>query len=272
MKKFDKVNLQNPPDEYVHYDASLGKLIGNNSGQIYPDFKTAVSQNSNMDKMKYLQRLGIENSSTKVDGYPKNYPNKIPKPSVEVKNNYSFAKDFKNNFPNIKDKTPTVKNNKMSDWVDAHTHIYDGAELTNKNNPYVKTFHKTGGHFTMKNALEDKKFKKDFKKEYSNTAMRKDIVKRRNNNIRKKLPEHHGFSDNDILLDSIIRDEAKEVYEAVKKIPAMEIDTALPQIEKQVAAPAAPVKTFQDHYNDVVERENNTKGLRAFAPILKGMK
>ena len=69
----------------------------------------------------------------------------------------------------------------------------------------------------MKNALEDKKFKKDFKKEYSNTAMRKDIVKRRNNNIRKKLPEHHGFSDNDILLDSIIRDEAKEVYELNEK-------------------------------------------------------
>jgi len=220
----DPVDLKNPPDEYVHYDAALKKFIGNVSEQVYPSMNDAVQQNSNMDESRYLKRLGIEDSSKRVDGYPKNYPNKRLKPEIQVKNSKSL------------------------DWIDAHKAAYENKELENKNNPYYKNFEKTGS-FTKK---------RDTWKEFVETG---------------QLPKLSAEEIKKVQGDRRVRKHMLRGYKPEKKIPRkadINLDMSVLEIPSD-AAPVKPTKTFEDHYREVVERENNMKGLRHFAPILKAL-
>ena len=67
---FEPVDLKNPPKEHVRYESTTGKFVGNKSGAAYPDMSTAAKQNTNMEYLNSLERLGTEESQHQVKKPP----------------------------------------------------------------------------------------------------------------------------------------------------------------------------------------------------------
>ena len=124
--------------------------------------------------------------------------------------------------------------------------INPGSECSVRNVLYYKNFEKTGS-FTKK---------RDTRKEFTKTG---------------QLPKLSAEEIKKVQGDRKVRDYMLRGYKPEKKISTktgIEMDFSTPWTPNDVA-PVKPVKTFEDHYREVVERENNTTGLRYFDPILK---
>tara|TARA_R100001244_G_scaffold29476_3_gene28655 strand:+ start:160 stop:987 length:828 start_codon:yes stop_codon:yes gene_type:complete len=138
-------------------------------------------------------------------------------------------------------------------------HLYD--------NPTVKKYRDFKEN--KKREIEDKKWREDFDKEYSEAAINKNILRKERENLKNKLPPAHGFSNSDIVIRSYIQDAAEKRLKYMDKTPTTSIGPSIDSLQliRKTAEEITPTKSFEDHYREVVDRENNTTGLASLLGI-----
>ena len=108
---------------------------------------------------------------------------------------------------------------------------------------------------------EEKKFNKEFEKEYGTETIKREMRAKENKNIKEGRRPYENFSDNDILVAEIAKDEAKEELAAMKTEPKI--------VESSYIAYRLPLKdtgpklTLDEHMAKAAPRVMDEPGITA---------
>ena len=112
---------------------------------------------------------------------------------------------------------------------------------------------------------EELKFNKEFEKEYGTETIKREMRAKENKNIKEGRRPYENFSDNDILVAEMTKDEAKEELAAMKTEPKIVessyINYRLPLKD------AGPTISLEEHMAKTAPREIDPAGITA----LKGV-
>mgnify|MGYP003150908185 CR=1 FL=1 len=113
---------------------------------------------------------------------------------------------------------------------------------------------------------EEKKFNAEFEKEYGTETIKREMRAKENKNIKEGKRPYENFSDNDILVAEIAKDEAKEELAAMKTEPKI--------VESSYIAYRLPLEdtgpklTLDEHMAKAAPRVMDAPGITA----LKGVR
>ena len=143
--------------------------------------------------------------------------------------------------------------NQMKTW------IAEADEERKKNNPTVNRYRQFKEN--KKRELEDKKFNE----EYSDQAIRNHVRAKVNKNVRAGNKPYANLSMNDIIVNEDSKDKAKKKLKAEPTIPHSSFNDL--HLLNQTVRSITPTKSFEDHYREIVDRENNTTGITSLLKI-----